>query len=319
MYGHCQLSGSSAWSSQEERFDIFKLASLLLHLYLSAANIINTHGGSPQGVLRPGICYTRSNFFVKGGEVTTLTITGDLFSPCDVNNILIELIMNYLGYPVHCLPTACLSSCVTLLWTLPTIDLACWSTKPILSPNRQSLHTGYMKLFSANEINTWTTCNINKRHTWSLQPTPAQETILSTQSGSLQCSAAHPPPNSEIPWSCKTCTWTFLFGWELRLSPLGKGAQFTAAAEGRGSWVTGGGNGLKLLVWWCVDAGLEVVRDEEGSRQVLVAVKGWAVVSSGESSSWLKASSPSPSVISNTSVGVLWLFFQLIINIFSIE
>ena len=39
----------------------------------------------------PGICYTRSNFFVKGGEVTTPTITGDIFPPNDVKNTLIEL------------------------------------------------------------------------------------------------------------------------------------------------------------------------------------------------------------------------------------
>ena len=38
----------------------------------------------------PGICYTRLNFFIKGGKVTTPTIMGDIFPPCDVKNTLIK-------------------------------------------------------------------------------------------------------------------------------------------------------------------------------------------------------------------------------------
>ena len=47
----------------------------------------------------PIIHYTRSNFFVKGGEVTTPTIMGSLFSPCDVMNTLIELNNQLPGFP----------------------------------------------------------------------------------------------------------------------------------------------------------------------------------------------------------------------------
>ena len=56
-----------------------------------------------QGGLTPGICYTRSNFFIKGGEVTTSTITGDI-SPCDVKNILTKLnnqLPSFPHMPVH--------------------------------------------------------------------------------------------------------------------------------------------------------------------------------------------------------------------------
>ena len=53
----------------------------------------------PQGGLTPIIHYTRSNFFVKGGEVTTPTITGSLFSPRDVMNTLIELNNQLPGFP----------------------------------------------------------------------------------------------------------------------------------------------------------------------------------------------------------------------------
>ena len=61
-----------------------------------------------QGGLMPGICYTRSNFFIKGGEVTTLTITGDIFPPHDVKNTLIELnnqLPNFPHTPAHLLLT----------------------------------------------------------------------------------------------------------------------------------------------------------------------------------------------------------------------
>ena len=99
----------------------------------------------------PIIHYTRSNFFVKGGEVTTPTIMGSLFSPRDVMNTLIELNNQLPGFP----------------------------------------HA------------------------------PAHLALASlTQSGSLQCSAAHPLLNSEIPWSCRTRTQTFLFGQEVTLLSL---------------------------------------------------------------------------------------------------
>ena len=58
----------------------------------------------------PGICYTRSNFFIKGGEVTTPTIMGNIF-PHDVKNTLIELnnqLPNFLHMPTH-LSLACSS------------------------------------------------------------------------------------------------------------------------------------------------------------------------------------------------------------------
>ena len=48
--------------------------------------------------------YTRSNFFVKGGKVTTPTITGDIFPPCDVKNTLIKLnnqLPNFSHMPTH--------------------------------------------------------------------------------------------------------------------------------------------------------------------------------------------------------------------------
>ena len=48
--------------------------------------------------------YTRSNFFIKGGEVTTPTIMGDIFPPCDVKNTLIELnnqLPNFPHMPAH--------------------------------------------------------------------------------------------------------------------------------------------------------------------------------------------------------------------------
>ena len=48
------------------------------------------------------IHYTRLNFFIKGDEVTTPTIIGYLFPPCDIMNTLIELIMNYLNPPSLC-------------------------------------------------------------------------------------------------------------------------------------------------------------------------------------------------------------------------
>ena len=57
-----------------------------------------------QGGLTPGIHYTRSNFFVKGGKVTTPTITGDIFPPCDVKNTLIKLnnqLPNFSHMPTH--------------------------------------------------------------------------------------------------------------------------------------------------------------------------------------------------------------------------
>ena len=57
-----------------------------------------------QGGLTPGIRYTRSNFFIKGGKVTTPTITGDIFSPCDVKNTLIKLnnqLPNMIQTPLH--------------------------------------------------------------------------------------------------------------------------------------------------------------------------------------------------------------------------
>ena len=70
---------------------------------------------------------------------------------------------------------------------------------------------------------------------------PVHKTISSTHSGSSQCSAAHPPPDSKIPWSCRTCTWTFLFSQEFTLLPLGSwswaGALFV---EGRGFWAREG-------------------------------------------------------------------------------
>ena len=49
-----------------------------------------TFNNSLQGGLTPIIHYTRSNFFIKGGEVTT-PITKNLFSPHDVMNTLITL------------------------------------------------------------------------------------------------------------------------------------------------------------------------------------------------------------------------------------
>ena len=57
-----------------------------------------------QGGLTPGIRYTRSNFFIKGGEVTTPTIMGDIFPPCDVKNTLIKLnnqLPNMIQTPLH--------------------------------------------------------------------------------------------------------------------------------------------------------------------------------------------------------------------------
>ena len=51
---------------------------------------------SEQGILIPRIHNTMLKFFIEGGKVTTPTITGDLFSPRDIMNILVKLIMNYL-------------------------------------------------------------------------------------------------------------------------------------------------------------------------------------------------------------------------------
>ena len=62
-----------------------------------------------QGVLTPRIHYTMSNFLVKGGKVTTPTITGDSFLPHDMMIALIKLKHNYLSshtHPIaHHLPT----------------------------------------------------------------------------------------------------------------------------------------------------------------------------------------------------------------------
>ena len=99
-----------------------------------------------QGGLTPGICYTRSNFFIKGGEVTTSTITGDI-SPCDVKNILTKLnnqLPNFPHMPVH-LMLASLPYMMSLQ-TLPTVNLTYWPTEPALSFDKCSLHTGQMKL-----------------------------------------------------------------------------------------------------------------------------------------------------------------------------
>ena len=97
--------------------------------------------------LMPGICYTRLNFFVKGGEVTTSTIMGDIFPPCDVKFFLIELnnqLPNFLQTPTH-LVLACVPYTMSL-WTLPIVNLTYWPTEPVLSFDRWSLCTGQMNL-----------------------------------------------------------------------------------------------------------------------------------------------------------------------------
>lgn len=69
-------------------------------LEISSATELTT----AQGGLTPGIHYTRSNFFIKGDEVTTSTITGSIFSPRDVKNTLIEFnneLPDFLHTPAH--------------------------------------------------------------------------------------------------------------------------------------------------------------------------------------------------------------------------
>ena len=100
--------------------------------------------------------------------------------------------------------------------------------------------------------------------TWLLQPIPVHKTISPTWSGSLQCPATHPPPDSDIPWSCKMHAQTFLFGQDLTSSPLCRMfSEGSAAVEG-----------------------------EEGSTWVL-AFEKWVVPSSAMDGSWPTDSSTS--------------------------
>src|SRR6267154_232193 len=91
-----------------------------------------------QGGLTPIICYTRSNFYVNRGEVTTPTIIGDVFTSRDFTITLIELTLNFLSRLAHLIARL---PYTTSLRTLPTVNLTCWPTEPVLSLDRCSLHT----------------------------------------------------------------------------------------------------------------------------------------------------------------------------------
>lgn len=89
-----------------------------------------------QGGLTPIICYTRSNFYINRGKVTIPTIIGDVFPSHDFTITFIELILDFLS----CLAHSIVHLPYTMsLQTLPTVNLTCWPTEPVLSLDRCSM------------------------------------------------------------------------------------------------------------------------------------------------------------------------------------
>ena len=164
-----QLGGSEAiymlqWCNKVQIFHPHELQLPVLlpswAMWLGRISMATTCRAYHQGGLTPIIHYTRLNCFIKGGEVTTPTITRNLFSPHDVMNTLITLNNELPEFPhtpahlaYHSSPTLHNASSNSAHYYSYTL-----AHKTSFFP--QQVQFPHKSNETANEVTIWTTCSI---------------------------------------------------------------------------------------------------------------------------------------------------------------